>query len=148
MVIEKTALTDRQARFIDEYLANGGNGAQAAISAGYSAKAARVTASRMLTNANVVSKISEAQAEIKDRLGVTAEWKRARLRQIIDACTQTVDVSTGVVSMIEPKAAISAIAELNRMDGDLATIKTDTRLTGELGTRTTVVIKNLTGRTS
>ena len=146
-------LNDRQQRFVNEYLANGGNGTQAAIAAGYSERSAEVTASKLLRNAKVSEAVKAGQSEIKDHLCVTAEWKREQLRRIIENCTQFIETPSSkgdeavmVSAMLEPKAAISAIAELNKMDGDLATIKTDTKISGELSTRNVVIIKNLTGR--
>lgn len=47
------ALTTKQRAFIEYYLANGFNATQAALSAGYSAKSARSTASENLTKPNI-----------------------------------------------------------------------------------------------
>lgn len=51
-------LTKKQQRFCDEYLIDC-NATQAAIRAGYSPKAARVTAAKMLTNANLKTYIEQ-----------------------------------------------------------------------------------------
>lgn len=51
-------MTDKQKRFCDEYLIDC-NATQAAIRAGYSPKVARVTAAKMLTNANIKAYIDE-----------------------------------------------------------------------------------------
>lgn len=56
------ALSNKQLAFINEYLRDF-NATQAAIRAGYSAKAARVQGSRLLTNANVSSEIQSRIAE-------------------------------------------------------------------------------------
>ncbi len=53
----------KQKRFCDEYLIDL-NATQAAIRAGYSKKAARVTASRMLANANIKTYINEQMKQI------------------------------------------------------------------------------------
>ena len=55
-------LTEKQQRFVDEYLIDL-NATQAAIRAGYSAKTADVQGSRMLANVKVQQAISEAMAE-------------------------------------------------------------------------------------
>ncbi|MCW7556497.1 terminase small subunit [Endozoicomonas gorgoniicola] len=130
------SLNDRQQRFVDEYLANGGNATQAAISAGYSAKTAEATASRLLRNVKVADSVARGQKKIKKDLGITAEWKRDQLKKIIEACSNTVEAQKGkgddatmVKTMVDAKAAISAIAELNKMDGDLAAIKTENKNT-------------------
>lgn len=65
-------LTAKQQRFIDEYLVDL-NATQAAIRAGYSEKAARVTAAKMLTNANIQTAIQKRQNELQNKLGVTQE---------------------------------------------------------------------------
>lgn len=60
-------------RFVDEYLICP-NGAQAAVKAGYSPKAAKVTASRVLTDANVQAAIQAGQKAIAKNNGVTQDW--------------------------------------------------------------------------
>jgi len=72
-----TALTARQARFIDEFLVDG-KGAQAAIRAGYAVAGARVAAHRALTNAAVSSAIQARQSADATRLSIqrndVLEW--------------------------------------------------------------------------
>ena len=125
---------DRQQRFVDEYLANGGNAAQAALSAGYSESYARKRSKELLANVGISDAIKAGQSEIKKDLGITAEWKRDQLKKIIESCSGVIEIPKGkgddaalVKTMVDPKAAISAIAELNKMDGDLAAIKTENK---------------------
>ena len=66
------ALPPRQARFVEEYLKDL-NGARAAIRAGYSERAAKEQASRLLTNANVADAVARAQAERSARIGLTQD---------------------------------------------------------------------------
>lgn len=65
-------LTPKQERFVAEYLVDL-NATQAAIRAGYSDKAAKVTASRLLTNANVAEVIAERRGKLSNKLEITAE---------------------------------------------------------------------------
>lgn len=65
-------LTEKQQRFVDEYLIDL-NATQAAIRAGYSAKTADVQGSRMLGNVKVQQAISEAMAERSKRTGVNQD---------------------------------------------------------------------------
>lgn len=65
--------TEQQKLFVYAYFTNKGNGAAAAISAGYSANTAAQTASRLLTYVNVQEMIKELQAELKERAIVTKE---------------------------------------------------------------------------
>jgi phage terminase small subunit len=65
-------LTAKQARFVDEYLVDF-NGAQAAIRAGYSRKAAKEVASRLLTYAHVSKAVERHAQEASERLKITRE---------------------------------------------------------------------------
>lgn len=56
-------MTDKQKRFCDEYLVDC-NATQAAIRAGYSPKNAKVTAAKILTNANLKTYIDEQLEQI------------------------------------------------------------------------------------
>jgi phage terminase small subunit len=66
-------LTDRQERFAQEYSANGGVAATAAVAAGYSAASAASQGSRLLRNVKVAARIRELHEETAHRLGVTRE---------------------------------------------------------------------------
>jgi phage terminase small subunit len=59
-------------RFVEEYLVDL-NGAQAAIRAGYKKKAARVQASKLLTNPNVVEAVQELRDKMSRRCELTIE---------------------------------------------------------------------------
>lgn len=65
-------LTEKQQRFVDEYLIDL-NATQAAIRAGYSVKTADQQGSRMLTIVKVQQAISEAMAERSKRIGVNQD---------------------------------------------------------------------------
>ena len=65
-------MTKKQRRFADEYLIDC-NATQAAIRAGYSEKTARVTAAKMLTNANIRTYIDEQLAKMHDENIADAE---------------------------------------------------------------------------
>ena len=65
-------LTEKQQRFVDEYLIDL-NATQAAIRAGYSVKTADVQGSRMLGNVKVQQAIAEAMAERSKRTGVNQD---------------------------------------------------------------------------
>lgn len=65
-------LTEKQQRFVDEYLIDL-NATQAAIRAGYSVKTAREQASQNLTKLNIQQEISEKMAERSKRTGVNQD---------------------------------------------------------------------------
>lgn len=72
-------MTSKQKRFCDEYLIDC-NATQAAIRAGYSPKVARVTAAKMLTNANIKSYIDEQLEQIHSE-------KSADAREVLEYLT-------------------------------------------------------------
>lgn len=65
-------LTDRQERFVQEYLIDL-NATQAAIRAGYAAKDADVQGPRLLGNVGVAEAVARAKAERSARIGLTAD---------------------------------------------------------------------------
>jgi phage terminase small subunit len=79
---EDRKLTDRQERFAQEYSANGGVAATAAVAAGYSAASAASQGSRLLKNVNVAARIRELHEETAHRLGATRETVVSELAAI------------------------------------------------------------------
>ena len=65
-------LTHKQARFVDEYLVDF-NGAQAAIRAGYSQKAAKEAAYKLLTNGHIAKAVESRAQEASEKLKITRE---------------------------------------------------------------------------
>lgn len=74
-------MTARQCRFVVEYLANGGNGKQAAIKAGYSPHTADRQASRLLRKAEVAEAVAHQERAAK-KLEVTLDSIVAEMRGI------------------------------------------------------------------
>lgn len=66
-------LTAKQQAFCEHYVANGFNATKAAISAGYSEKAAKEIGCRELTKANVAQYIYSFKAKATERAIVTVE---------------------------------------------------------------------------
>ena len=63
-------LTQKQKGFVDEYLVCR-NGSEAARRAGYAVPSARITASRLLTNANIKAELALKQAELAQKVEIT-----------------------------------------------------------------------------
>ena len=110
-------LTDRQERFAQEYSANGGVAATAAIAAGYSASSAASQGSRLLRNAEVAVRIHELHEETAHRLGVTREAVVDELAAIafsrVDHVVKVGPVGIEMRPMEEiPPADLAAIAIL------------------------------------
>jgi len=66
-------LNDKQERFCQEYILDA-NGSRAAIVAGYSPKAAKEQASRLLTKANIVDRISQLKKDTAKEFKLTKEF--------------------------------------------------------------------------
>ena len=66
------ALTDKQLRFVEEYLVDL-NATQAAIRSGYSERTANEQGNRLLANASVQAAVSEGQAKRSERTQITAD---------------------------------------------------------------------------
>lgn len=69
----KEAAETRKKLFIEAYIANGGNGRQAAIDAGYAPKAAAQQASRLLTDANISQQIKVRTQKLVSTMELTTE---------------------------------------------------------------------------
>lgn len=67
----------KRALFVEAYIENGGHGAKAAITAGYSKKRARITASELLADRNISEQIEKRRAVViaaaQKKTGLTAE---------------------------------------------------------------------------
>mgnify|MGYP003645104672 CR=1 FL=1 len=78
-------LNAKQKRFCEEYLIDL-NATQAAVRAGYTEKSARVTACKMLTNANIEHKISELMEARAELTSISAQWVISSLKNVADRC--------------------------------------------------------------
>ena len=68
------ALSIKERMFTAEYFANGFNGLQAAIAAGYSERSAKEQAHELLTRPHVQSVLSQMAENRLKRLSVDADW--------------------------------------------------------------------------
>lgn len=104
-------LTHKQVLFVEHYIQSGGNGTAAARASGYKGNTATLgaVAHENLNKPHVRDEIRRRQAEFREQMTVTTEAKRQKLWDIANQCRQA-----------DPMAAIKAIQELNRMDGDYA----------------------------
>lgn len=78
------SLTDKQQRFVEEYLVDL-NATQAAIRAGYSAKGATVRGAELLANRKVADAIFQAKKSRSDRTKIDADWVLSRLADEAEA---------------------------------------------------------------
>lgn len=80
----KHELNSGQERFCIEYLIDS-SATEAAIRAGYSPRTAKSQGARLLTNATVIARVRELQAERSERTKVDADWLLIRLAQEAEA---------------------------------------------------------------
>lgn len=93
---EDRKLTERQRRFIDEYMACG-NGAEAARRAGYSEGIAKVQASENLTKQNVKAEIERRRREMSE----DSEDRRAKWILRLEALADSADKDADKLRAIE-----------------------------------------------
>ena len=124
-------LTQKQRRFIDEYIISG-NATQAAIKAGYSKKTAAVTATENLRKPNIKAEIQARNAEIQSE-------KTADMTEVMEYLTsvmrgeqtESVATSKGAFSGVEVSAKdrIKAAELIGKRNGAWTDKK---ELTGDL----------------
>lgn len=98
-------LTDRQERFIDEYLIDL-NGTQAAIRAGYSERTANEQAARLLAKVSIQRAIAEAMKKRQVRTQITQDDVIRDLCEVRDICLGRKKVR--VVEVLKADGKISA----------------------------------------
>jgi phage terminase small subunit len=90
-------LTPRQARFVEEYLVDS-NATQAAIRAGFSAKTAPQSASRLLTNVKIAAAIADAKAPVLAANQLTLDEHLRELAAIRDAAKTELQFAAAVTA--------------------------------------------------
>lgn len=103
---EDALLTAKYQHFVDEYCIDR-NASRAARAAGYSAGAAKVTASRLLTNANVRAAVAIREMEAEQALDMTRRSVLTALQEAFGLARQ----------QRNPNAMIAACREIGRQCG-------------------------------
>ena len=117
MLSSKDDLSDKQLRFVMEYLTDS-NGKQAAIRAGYSPKTAEVQASRLLSNAKVRAAVAEGQKYFQEKTETESEWIRRRLKEEADDRSEF-STHSGRIRALELLGKINGVFEVdNRQKTD------------------------------
>ena len=149
-------LTPKQKRFVEEYLVDL-NATQAAIRAGYSAKAAGAIGHETLTKPEIRDAIVLAQAARADRTKITADYVLTTIKTTIERCSQAEQVmvwdpdAKAMVASGEWKFEHSGVlkgAELLGRHLKLFTDKVDVNVTGPLAERLAKARKRSTGENS
>lgn len=127
-------MNSQQRKFCEEYVKNGLNGTQAYLKAydndNLSEESARASASRLLTNVNVLSYIKELQDELRKANIMSAEERMEWLSGVVKDINRDevyVRNSDGEEVLVGSKNAdlntkIKAIDTLNKMSGEYRTI--------------------------
>ena len=120
-------LSNSQRKFCEEYVNNGKNGTQAYLTAYKSCKkesTAKVNASRLLTNANVMDYVKELQEKLKTKAIMTAEERMIWLSKVVKGDIKHICYDNNG-NAYENEAYISdkmkAIDIMNKMDGEYTT---------------------------
>lgn len=101
--VGKFKLTDKQQRFVEEYLIDL-NATQAAIRSGYAEKTANREGSRLLSNVDIQEAIQEAQNKRAARVNVTQD-------DVLKGLLEIISMSTGKQKITE--------TELSKVDGSI-----------------------------
>jgi len=104
-------LTTKQRIFCKAYLSNGFNATQAAITAGYSENCAQEIGSENLTKPLIKEFIEKHIEQIEQKFDITFEKKLKALWKIVEAAQPK------EAQELHPSLLISAIGELNKMQG-------------------------------
>ena len=80
-------LTDKQKRFVEEYL-RCGDGREAALAAGYSPANAAARAEQLLCSPRIQAYRREREQKLFDRMSISPAWIGRRLVEIVDRCMQ------------------------------------------------------------
>jgi len=132
--VTKKHLTLKQQGFINHYLANGGNGVQAAKEAGYKGKydTLNQVAIENLQKPIIKKEIDKERKKLKKITNATSENKRKMLweaanRSMCDPIFNEDGENTGR-SKFDNSGVVRAINELNKMDGDHAAEKREIKI--------------------
>ncbi len=94
MAVDEYGLTLKRRRFVDYYLENPNNQAEAYRKAGYSGddNTCRVEASKLLKNPNIIAYIELKQKELSDKTSVTREYIIEKAKKVLEMSLQEVPV--------------------------------------------------------
>ena len=109
-------MTAKQKRFVAEYLKDG-NGAGAAVRAGYSDNGAHVAASRMLSNVNIRTAVVAGQREAHTEAIAT----RTEALEILTEITRTSKTESTRIKAMETLARLEGWDAPRRIEADVRT---------------------------
>lgn len=131
------ALTDKHMNFVNEYMKDM-NGAAAYLRAGYkcSEDAARVNASRLLTNDNIKAEIATRQAKLQEESGISVQWVLQNLKYLAERCMTPEPLADKDGNIVEWRFDSSgANKALESIGKHLGMFTDKLKLEGEIGVR-------------
>lgn len=127
-------LTNKQQRFVDEYLIDL-NATQAAIRSGYSPKTAKEIGAENLSKPNIRTRIDERMAELSKRTGVNQERIMRELARIAFVNpTEVIDMNSATVlsNASEDDTAAIASVKVKEVSGDFESIEREVRFADKI----------------
>lgn len=94
------ALSARRTRFVEEYILDH-NGSAAARRAGYSVQGARVTAHRLLTDANVITAIEAKKQELGRQYEINKHGVVRELLATVEVAREKLDAGSMIKAWVE-----------------------------------------------
>lgn len=135
----KPKLTEQDREFVRQYFLHDGNGTKAIQAAGFGGRFPQQYASKLLQKPLVKQAIEEERERISDAFRVKAADKKRWLVKIVEKCLGENQVDELGIPLekeeleeFQPTAAIKAITELNRMEGDHAATKASIGIAAEV----------------
>ncbi len=111
-------LTTQQEEFVINYIKNGYNAYNAALTAGYSKTFADTGAYKLVHHPIIQKRLTKALKRADNKLNMTFEWKMKKLKRIIDQYIPD-DINVELKES-QVKIGLQAMGELNKMQGDYA----------------------------
>lgn len=90
-------MAEREQMFIEAYITNGGNGANAARAAGYAVKHAKRQAVEMLKRPNVIQALAERRGKLARKYELTTESVICELSKIVHADPRRMFAANGTI---------------------------------------------------
>lgn len=119
--VDLSCITAQQLRFCRRFLANGFRADEAAQFAGYKSKNYANMGRRNLEQATVKYFIRKEMAAMNEELKMDFEWKMRKLMLAVEYSIP--EYISGPDDLKHLKAGISAISEMNKMQGDHAPVQ-------------------------
>lgn len=127
----KAAAAARRAAFIEAYIQNGGNGTQAAITAGYSASRAKQTAAELVTDRDVSESIKRRRAQAIEK---AQEKTELTIKEMMESLAR--DLRFDPAKLYNPDGSFKSIHDidvdtrLSLRSAEIEEIKADGKIVG------------------